>query len=112
MVECPNGCVSCNYCGGLLADQQMIDNGDVEAVGDMHVDCAGEYQMIQKAEMQGDREWAENEAFEFAMCPEDNEQENDPDDFKDQEFEADPEAQAEMQAEMEFEESLARAENA
>ena len=107
MVECPNGCVSCNYCGGLLADQQMIDNGDVEAVGDMHVDCAGEYQMIQKAEMQGDREWAEQEMYESQF-----EQEDDPDDFMDQEFEADPEAQAEMQAEMEFEESLARAENA
>ena len=78
MVECPNGCVSCNYCGGLLADQQMIDNGDVEAVGDMHVDCAGEYQMIQKAEMQGDREWAEQEMYES-------------------QFEQDEEAQAEAQ---------------
>ena len=97
MVECPNGCVSCSYCGGLLANNEMEENGYVEAVGDMHVDCAGEHQMIQKAEMQGDREWAEIEAFESAMCPEYNEEEDDPDDFKDQEFEADPEAQAEAQ---------------
>ena len=32
MVECPNGCVSCTYCGGLLADNEMEENGYVEAV--------------------------------------------------------------------------------
>jgi len=80
VVECPNGCVSCDYCGGLLADQEMIDNGDVEAVEGMHVDCAGEYRIIQKAEMQGDREWAEQEMYESQF---------------EQEF--DPEAEAEAQ---------------
>ena len=41
----------------------MAENGDVEHYRDMHIDCAGEYEQISRAEAQGDREWAENEVY-------------------------------------------------
>ena len=70
IVECPNGCIPCSWCGNLLWDNQMQDSDG--AIDGMHVDCAGEYQQISREEARGDMEWAENEAFESAMCGEDN----------------------------------------
>ena len=73
IVECPNGCVPCKYCGSLLFDNEMEEQGTGDgAIDGMHVDCAGEYQQISREEARGDMEWAENEAFESAMCGEDN----------------------------------------
>lgn len=62
MVECPNGCISCGWCGNLLWDNQMQDSDG--AIDGMHVDCAGEYQQISREEARGDMEWAEQEMYD------------------------------------------------
>ena len=40
IVECPNGCIPCSWCGNLLWDNQMQDSDG--AIDGMHVDCAGD----------------------------------------------------------------------
>ena len=69
IVECPNGCIPCSWCGNLLWDNQMQDSDG--AIDGMHIDCAGEYQQIRRQEEAGDREYAEQEQAHVSMFGED-----------------------------------------
>ena len=59
IVECPNGCIPCSWCGNLLWDNAMEEHGEGDgAIDGMHIDCAGEYQQIRRQEDAGDRDYA------------------------------------------------------
>ena len=68
IVECPNGCIPCDWCGNLLWDNAMEEHGESDgAIDGMHIDCAGEYQQIRRQEDAGDREYAEQQEMYEGM---------------------------------------------